>query len=364
MSSFPSLSLGLARAVRFGQCCAIVVAMACVRVGGDPLEDARHLRVGLDPRTEADAIERRLVQDGFSRVTRVDAVGAVGLAMRDDAGRSVLRVVTRRGLVLAVQAPTEALTRSEVGLVEAPADLDGDGYVELVAAATDVAVERRCLALVRVLEDGGLVEVTPDLRALGGDACLEVLSDVGADGRFEVVAVTRFPVIAWGRPPQVAVAFAPTPCQPEEPVAAPGACWRSLVGDRAVGFVARERAGRESALRAARSAGDVAAVYRLGVELAALARHSGATTDAQVGVLRGAADGLTLRAAARERWLVAADYIRRGWRTEAEVEAQTAEAGAVTDADAAEAAATEAEAAAVVTEARPVIPADGGSGER
>ncbi len=357
MSSFPSLSLGLARAARFGQCCAIVVSVACVRGGGDPLEDARHLRVGLDPRTEADAIERRLVQDGFFRVTRVDAVGAVGLAMRDDAGRSVLRIVTRRGLVLAVEAPTEALTRSEVGLVEAPADLDGDGYVELVAAATDVAVERRCLALVRVLEDGGLVEVTPDLRALGGDACLEVLSDLEVDGRFEVVAITRFPAIAWGRAPQVAVAFAPTPHEPEELAAAPGACWRALVGDPAVGFFARERADRESGLRAARGAGDVAAVYRLGVELAALARHSGATTEAQVGVLRGAADGLTLSTAARKRWLGAVDYIRRGWRTEAEAEAVAAE---VTDAEAA----AEVDAASTAVGASGVSRGDGGSGER
>ncbi|MCB9618758.1 MAG: hypothetical protein H6724_04810 [Sandaracinus sp.] len=343
MSRFPSLSLGLARAARFGQRSAFVVGCAlgvasvlaapgCGGSARDPFGDARHLRVGLDPSAEADAIEERLIEDGFVRAARVDAPNAVGLAMRDEGGRSVLRIVTRRGVVLAVAAPTEALTRSEVGLVEAPADLDGDGHVELIAAATDAATERRCLALVRVLEDGGLAEVTPELRALGGEPCLEALSDLDADGRFEVVAVTRFGALAWGSAPRVPVVFVPFPNEATEG-AVPGARWQALSGDRATRFFQRERAEREAALRTARGEANVAGAYRLGVELAAIARHAGADTDTQIGVLRSAADGLTLGVAASERWLEAVEYVRRGWRTEAEAEAMAEESEVVAEAE-------------------------------
>src|SRR5690606_24159522 len=115
--------VGLARVSAAGQrCCTLVrrwlacgALVGCVLASGSlacgsprstRFDDARHFRVGLDPRTEADAIEARLTARGLVRVARVDSDAAVGLAMRDDEGRTVLRIVTTRGLALAVDAPT------------------------------------------------------------------------------------------------------------------------------------------------------------------------------------------------------------------------------------------------------------------
>jgi hypothetical protein len=323
-----------------------LLLVAC-RAPAAPIDDARHLRVGLDARAEADAIEAQLRGRGWVRVVRVDAPGAVGLAMRGDEGRTALRVVTQRGLVLAVEAPTESLERSEVGLIDAPTDLDRDGFVELLPAATDAATERRCFAIARVLPDGSLVEVTPSFEGLGGSACLEALVDLEGDGRLEVVAKVRFASLAWETAPSVALPFSPLPAapaasraRPTERAAAnadaadnaredegdrddvstadaarvvPGARWVLVSGARARDFFERERAERAARLADARSRGDVAAAFRLGVELAALARFRGADTHAQSEVLRATADGLELGPAAARRWADAAAFVARGW---------------------------------------------------
>jgi hypothetical protein len=334
--------------------------MGC-RAPTTPLDEARHLRVGLDARAEADAIEARLRERGWVRVVRVDGRGAVGLAMRGDEGRTALRVVTQRGLVLAVEAPTESLERSEVGLIDAPADLDRDGFVELLPAATDAATERRCFAIARVLSDGSLVEVTPSFDGLGGSACLEALVDLEGDGRLEVVAKVRFASLAWETAPSVALPFAalreePTTSRRVRPTerggavdddaaegtpardvddddardddttaevarAVPGARWVLVSGARARDFFEREQTERAARLADVRSRGDVAAAFRIGVELAALARFRGADTRAQSEVLRATADGFDLGPAAARRWSDAVAFVARGW-----VDAETGDA--------------------------------------
>ncbi|MCU0674847.1 MAG: hypothetical protein MUE69_18915 [Myxococcota bacterium] len=330
---------------------AAFVLIGC-RAPATPLDEARHLRVGLDARAEADAIEAQLRGRGWVRVVRVDAPDAVGLAMRGDEGRTALRVVTQRGLVLAVEAPTESLERSEVGLIDAPADLDRDGFVELLPAATDAATERRCFAIARVLPDGSLVEVTPSFEGLGGSTCLEALVDLERDGRLEVVAKVRFASLAWETAPSVALPFAPLPEAPaasrsrsidredgvnedaasvadardaegddtnadaDDTTAArvvPGARWVLVTGARARDFFEREQAERATRLADVRRSGDVGAAFRLGVELAALARFRGADTRAQTEVLRTTADGLVLGPAAARRWADAAAFVARGW---------------------------------------------------
>ena len=345
----------MARAAAFGQRAAttrwIALAMLLLACGTTPLpiDDARHFRVGLDARTEANAIEARLHDRGWETVVRVDGPDAVGLAMRGDEGRTALRVITRRGVVLAVEAPTESLERTEVGLIDAPPDLDGDGFVELLPAATDAALERRCFALLRVLPDGSIAEVTPSFDGLGGSACLEALSDLDGDGRFEVVANVRFTALAWGSAPAIALPFAArldassassasrassessessassassessassaSSESPRDPVA--GAHWVLVTGARGREFFERERGDRSTRLLAARESGDVAAAYRLGVELAALARFRGADTRAQIDALRGASSGLVLGPTASHRFAEAVSFIQRGWVDEA-----------------------------------------------
>jgi hypothetical protein len=325
------------------------LALLGCRGPATPIDDARHLRVGLDARAEADAIEAQLRGRGWVRVVRVDAPGAVGLAMRGDEGRTALRVVTQRGLVLAVEAPTESLERAEVGLIDAPTDLDRDGFVELLPAATDAATERRCFAIARVMPDGSLVEVTPSFEGLGGSACLEALVDLEGDGRLEVVAKVRFASLAWETAPSVALPFAPLPEAPatsrsrstdrddganEDAAAvadardadedddttaddaarvARGARWGLVTGARARDFFEREQVERAARLADARSRGDVAVAFRVGVELAALARFRGADTRAQSEALRATADGLELGPAAARRWADAAAFVARGW---------------------------------------------------
>lgn len=312
---------GLARVTVSGQwwCALAFFVVACGAARPVSFDDARHFRVGLDPRSEADAIESRLIARGLTRVARVDADAAVGLAMRDDEGRTVLRIVTTRGLALAVDAPTESLSRSEVGLVEAPSDLDGDGYVELLPAATDAASSRRCFALVRVTDDGGLVEVTPELDGLGGDACLEALVDLQDDGRFEVVASVRFRSLAWGRAPSVALPFAPAPppaSNEGEPDAVAGARWELVTGALAQHFFEREIRERRAALEEARAAGRTEVAYQLGVELASLARFRGADGAEQTATFRRAVEGLTIGPVGSQRVLEAVGWIERGWREE------------------------------------------------
>ena len=130
---------------------ALVLALAaCARESPPPYDPTVYLRVGLDPAQEAAALRARFAEDGFTLRARVEAPGVSAFAMGRE-GETLVRVITERGVALAVSAPTEGLDRAEVGLLEVePSDPDGDGRPEVALYAVDVAAARRCVALLRV----------------------------------------------------------------------------------------------------------------------------------------------------------------------------------------------------------------------
>ena len=220
------------------------IVLACG--GAEPsVDESAYLRAGVDPGVEATRLERQY--RGFRREVRIDARTFTALSMVDGS-RSLVRVVTSRGVALAVDAPEEH-GRTRVGLLEGfPADLDGDGQEEVLVFADDPALDRRCIAIVRI-EDGVAREVRLSLDELDGDACVEQLADVDDDGRAEALVVVRFTELALGTAPRIVVPFG-------------GTDWARL--DRPE-LRERERAARSRAWETWEEA------YRAAVELAALA---------------------------------------------------------------------------------------------
>lgn len=258
----------------------------------DPLD---YLHVGADFAAEADAFAEQVRSEGWTlgRVQRGETFAA--LHARDEE-RALVRVWSRRGLVLAIDAPSPEHWRRDVLLappIEAT-DLDGDGHEEVVIGATDDAMGRTCFALVRIDEEGVPREVTPVYEELGGDGCVE-----GFEAEpLRAVVVVRFPELANRSVPQVAVPHAP----------GDEGEWVPLVGPD---VIERERARRQRALAA-----DELTPHRAAVELAALAHLAGEDTGAQLAVfdrtLGPEVDAIASAARAR---------IAEGWREpEAEVD--------------------------------------------
>lgn len=286
---------------------ALALAIGC---GGgapaDPLAGTEaFLRVGLEPAREADLLEARLEEEGYRRRLRIDGRTHSSLALvRPETGETLVRIISRAGVALAVEAPADTGLQA-VGLVDLGGDVDGDGWEEVGVYADDPAEARRCVAIVRVDERGRAREVRLDTRELGGDACVEGFEDLDGDGTVEALVVARYRRLSAGTPPRVTIPYR-------------AAGWRPVAGGAARSFARRERRAREEALRAARERSDAREAYRLGVELAAIARFAGETAEAQLAVLDGALRGLRLSTALTETLEEARALIRRGWRDDAD----------------------------------------------
>lgn len=166
----------------------------------------------------------------------------------EDGARSLVRIVTERGVALAIDAP-EQHGRTRVGLLDGfPANLDRDAHEEVLVFADDPALDRRCVAIVRIVE-GVAREVRLELDALHGDACIEDMADVDGDGSAEALVVVRFTELSLGSAPRVVVPFG-------------GPEWSRIDVPE---VRARERAARTRAWETWDEA------YRAAVELAALA---------------------------------------------------------------------------------------------
>ena len=149
-------------------CCACLVACAQPKPVQDPLD---YLRIGVNPRAEADAIITDLRADGFEigqRIDERDFVAFDAVAGPD----STVRVVTSRGPSLSIQVPDARWPeRIWVELAAGPRpDFDRDGQHDVVVSIRER--ERTCLAWARVDAQGYVSEVFRPRADWGESPCV------------------------------------------------------------------------------------------------------------------------------------------------------------------------------------------------
>lgn len=269
----------------------------------DPLQ---YLQIGVEPAAETDAVADNLAEAGYELERRIDGRTFSALsAHRPDDGATAVRVITRRGIAMALDGPTE--TVDAIGLVPAASDsplhdLDGDGLEEIAVVSHDRVRARRCLRLLRIRDDARVVPVALENEGVPPDACVEALEDVGGDPRAEALVVVRHRDLARTVVPSVTVPFAGrdgewalSRGEPQDPY------WRDAI------------AARRRELEAARAALDVESSYRLAVELASLLHFRGRSATEQVRAFDDALRGLVLAPSQAEAVGAARGHIAAGW---------------------------------------------------
>src|SRR5690606_38914637 len=107
---------------------------ACGSAAPPPSPEVAFLQVGVDPHEEARAVERSLAEGGFRVRARTEGRTFVALALEnEERGETAVRVVTRRGIGLAIDVPGEQ-SAQPVGVVMSgsdDADLDRNGLEEV-----------------------------------------------------------------------------------------------------------------------------------------------------------------------------------------------------------------------------------------
>jgi len=184
-------------------CCVCLVACAQPEPVQDPLD---YLRIGVDPRAEADAIIEDLRAHGFEVGHRIDERDFVAFdALRGP--DSTVRVVTSRGPSLSIQVPDVRWPERlwvELGPDPRP-DFDRDGRHDVVMAIRER--ERTCLAWAQVDADGYVSEVFLPRSDWGDSPCVveidaswpRLLLEVSVPDSPVLDARVRFPVKAYAR---------------------------------------------------------------------------------------------------------------------------------------------------------------------
>jgi len=285
---------------------AIALIAAPAGCGGRRREspELAYLRVGVSPRAEASALARSLERGGYRLVARYDGERYSALGLLDASlGRTAVRVITRRGTAVALDAPGGEVAAVE--LERAPArDVDGDGTEDVIVGARERGLDRTCLVVVRVLASGEALALPTEAARVDRDACLEALEDIDGDGRLEGLAVSRWIALARGAPPRIAV--------PLHPCRRAGYCAPAVGADRP--YWRREAGRRRALLARARQGLDVEASYKLAIELAAIARREDAPTGAQVSAFDDAMRGLVLTPGQARSLACTRAFIAAGWR--------------------------------------------------
>jgi len=266
------------------------------------------IRLGVDPRSEADAVVRGLASAGFSVAERLDLPRVTVLGfVRPSPPATAVRVVTSRGVAWFADAAPEGELEAVTLLARRPGgpapDVDGDGEPEVVVLGRAPGDPRACAVVLRVARDGAVAPIRIDTSALGARVCVEDVEDVDGDGRAEAIAVARFPEASGAEPPTVALPLA--------------------IGADAVAHVCRcpaywadVRERLDAELRSARAASEGDAVCRVAIELAAVAGRAG-DPAAALAAFDEAVAGLALDArqtelVARAREVVSAGLGSRG----------------------------------------------------
>ena len=259
------------------------------------------LAVGVEPREEADAVVESLARGGFELTDRDSAATVVALAFRNrERGGTALRIVTKRGIALAIDVPPDE-NAEPVGLVE-DAVREGRGAgAEVFLYREDPVRERRCHAALRVTSEGFVRPIVAETSAWGESACIEGIRDVDGDGEPEGIVVWRIEDGGVSPAPSVEV---PLSLGEERFETAPS---------RYATFFDEQRAGRHLGLAAARGENDVVRALPRAIELAAIARVRGATMEEQVRAFDAALSGFVLTEAEADAIREARAHIAAGW---------------------------------------------------
>jgi len=270
----------------------------------EPIHMEDWVRMGVSVQQEAGEVRATLEAAGWTTTRTVGRPTFVALALSRGADERAVRVITSRGVVVALDSHESDGYRVRHGLVElgdeGPQDVDGDGREELLVWRRDGAFP--CLAVLRFDEQGGATVMADDAAALREGACVTRLEDVDADGRVEAIAVLRWPGLALAEQ---------TPGL-EVPLVEQDGAWRA--GHVPVAYEESQREIRRVMLEAARARRDVDTAVRLAVEVAALAHLTGASRSAQVERFDAALSGLVLDDEQRNRIAEIRAVVSSGWR--------------------------------------------------
>jgi len=188
---------------RFVLSCICLVACSQPKPAQDPLD---YLRVGVDPRAEAQAVIDDLRAHRFEIGRRIEEGDFVAFdAVRG--AESTVRIVTSRGPSLSIHVP-DLRWPERLGVHLGPdprPDFDRDGRHDVVIAIRER--ERTCLAWVQVDLDGFVSDVFRPLPDWGDRPCVievdpswpRVLLEVSVPGDRSDEARVRFPVKATAR---------------------------------------------------------------------------------------------------------------------------------------------------------------------
>jgi len=237
-------------------CCAVLVACA---KQDPPIQDPLdYLRVGVDPRREADTIIEDLRRHGYQVGRRIDEASYVAFDAASG-GDSTVRVVTPRGVALSVEAPDVRWPeRLWVELAPDPRpDFDQDGQRDVVVLLRER--DRICFGWAQVDRQGFASEVFRPRNDWGERPCvLEIDPD-----RPRLVLEVAVPGM-----PEARVRV---------PVMANAETW--VLDDSSSGRERWERevAAREKALEVREMQGDVPSAARLRAELEWLEQLRNAT---------------------------------------------------------------------------------------
>ncbi len=269
-------------------------------------DDSEYLVAGVEPREEAERVAAHLARAGFEETARAEVGGVIAVAMVRPTDRlHVLRVITPRGVTVALEAAPEASSAETAAAMRgrlaidprSGADLDGDGRVDLLVVRSEPT--RSCWLLLAVTEAREVEALGVDTSDLDAGLCLEDLRDVNDDGTIEAIVGVRAPSLARTRIPR-----AELPLERDE-----AGTYRRV--PPAVAFLSRETARLDAALARARAEGDAEACYTLAVERALVLHAAGRSVEAQLAAfdeavaatvwpegLGGALDGARLAIAA------------------------------------------------------------------
>jgi hypothetical protein len=241
---------------------------ACAKTEPITQNPLDYLRVGVDPREEADAIIADLRRHGFAVGHRIDESSYVAFDARSG-GDTTVRVVSSRGVALLVQAPDVRWPdRLWVELLpDLRPDFDRDGQPDVVVAMHER--DRTCLAWATVSREGFASEVFRPKVEWGNSPCVLEIDPSG----LRLVLEVSVPDI-----PDARVRL---------PIKASASDWNLDDSASAMARWEREIAERRRALELSEMRGDVRNAERIRAELAWLARLRAAPAP----VLEAADDG-------------------------------------------------------------------------